>query len=342
MDRSETVATIRDVARAASVSTSTVSHVINGTRYVSPETRQRVLQAMSELNYSPNRLARSLRNNRTLTLGVLLPNSANPFFAEVLLGIENVCFERGYNIIMGNASDDPQRELEYLQVWLSRQVDGILLISTGAYNDSLTLLASHETPVVMVDRTAGIPTMDEILTANKQGGLLATRYLLERGHRRIGCITGPSYLTPSAERVEGYAEALRAAGVPLNEALIVTGDFLHASGYRACQHMLGLADPPTAIFACNDLMAVGALCAVHEAGLHVPDDVSVIGYDDIPLASYTVPRLTTIAQPAREIGQLAAERLIARLQQATAAPAHQQLPVRLVERDSCRTLTTST
>ena len=332
------MATIRDVARAAQVSMSTVSHVINGTRYVSPPTRQRVLQAMAELNYSPNRLARSLRNNRTLTLGVLLPNSANPFFAEVLLGIENACFERGYNIIMGNASDDPQRELEYLQVLLSRQVDGILLISTGAYNESLALLASHETPVVMVDRTADIPTVDEILTANKQGGLLATEYLLGLGHRRIGCITGPSYLTPSADRVAGYREALGAAGVPLDEALVVTGDFQHESGYRACRQLLALPEPPTAIFACNDLMAVGAICALHEAGLAVPDDVSVVGYDDIPLASYTVPRLTTIAQPARAIGQLAAERLIARLQQATVPPAHQRLPVHLVERDSCKPL----
>ncbi len=333
------MATIRDVARVAQVSMSTVSHVINGTRYVAPHTRERVLQAMAELNYSPNRLARSLRNNRTLTLGVLLPNSANPFFAEVLLGIENVCFERGYNIIMGNASDDPQRELEYLKVLLSRQVDGILLISTGAYNESLALLASHETPVVMVDRTADIPTVDEILTANKQGGLLATEYLLGLGHRRIGCITGPSYLTPSAERVQGYAEALEAAGVAVDEALIVNGNFQHESGYRACRQMLALAEPPTAIFACNDLMAVGAICALHEAGLGVPDDVSVVGYDDIPLASYTVPRLTTIAQPAREIGQLAAERLIARLQHNSTPPAHQRLPVRLVERDSCRPLT---
>ncbi len=332
------VATIRDVARVAQVSMSTVSHVINGTRYVAPKTRERVLQAMAELNYSPNRLARSLRNNRTLTLGVLLPNSANPFFAEVLLGIENVCFERGYNIIMGNASDDPQRELEYLQVLLSRQVDGILLISTGAYNESLALLASHETPVVMVDRTADIPTVDEILTANKQGGLLATEYLLGLGHRRIGCITGPSYLTPSAERVEGYAEALEAAGIAVDAALVVNGDFLHESGYRACQQMLALPDPPTAIFACNDLMAVGAICALHEAGLAVPDDVSVVGYDDIPLASYTVPRLTTIAQPAREIGQLAAERLIARLQHNSTPPAHQRLPVHLVVRDSCKPL----
>ncbi len=329
--------TIRDVADAAQVSTSTVSHVINETRYVSPATRQRVLQAMAELKYSPNRLARSLRSSESMTLGVLLPNSANPYFAEILLGIEAACFDLGYNIIMGNANDDRDRELAYLQVLISRQVDGILLISTGAYNESVALLASHETPVVMVDRSADIPTVDEIFTANKDGGLLATNYLLQLGHRRIGCITGPSFLTPSAERVAGYYEALELAGIPVQDELVVTGNFQHESGYQACRRLLQLTPPPTAIFACNDLMAVGALCAIHEAGLRVPDDVSVIGYDDIPLADYTVPRLTTIAQPARQIGRMAVEQLVARLKKAHDAPPRQEvLPVSLVERDSCR------
>jgi LacI family transcriptional regulator len=328
--------TIRDVAKAAEVSTSTVSHVINDTRYVSPATRERVLRAMTELNYHPNRLARSLRNNKTYALGVLLPNSANPFFAEVLLGIEAAGYDHGYNIIMGNANDDPERELSYLQVLLSRQVDGILLISTGAHHESIALLTSQHTPVVVVDRCTNIPSIDEIFTANKQGGLLATSYLLDLGHTRIGCITGPSFLTPSAERVEGYHEALAAAGITTEDDLIVTGDFQHASGYQAAQHLLALKTPPTAIFACNDLMAVGAMCAIHEAGLRVPDDMSVIGFDDIPLASYTIPRLTTVGQPARQIGQLAVERLVARLQADEQEPLHEKLPVTLVERDSCK------
>ncbi|MBP8972556.1 MAG: LacI family DNA-binding transcriptional regulator [Anaerolineae bacterium] len=331
--------TIRDVAEAAQVSTSTVSHVINGTRYVSPDTRQRVLQAMADLSYSPNRLARSLRSSQSMTLGVLLPNSANPYFAEILLGIEAACFDRGYNIILGNANDDRDRELAYLEVLISRQVDGILLISTGAYNESIALLAAHGKPVVMVDRSANSPAVDELFTANKEGGLLATSYLLGLGHRRIGCITGPSFLTPSADRVTGYFEALRGAGLPIDRTLVVTGDFQHESGYRACRQLLALAAPPTAVFACNDLMAVGALCAIHEAGLHVPDDISVVGYDDIPLASYTVPRLTTIAQPAQELGRLAVERLVTRLQKSDDTPPVQEaLPVVLVERDSCRRL----
>jgi LacI family transcriptional regulator len=239
---------------------------------------------------------------------------------------------------MGNANDDPHRELSYLQVLLSRQVDGVLLISTGAYAESLALLSSRRTPVILVDRAANIPSVDEICTANKDGGLLATRYLLELGHRRIGCITGPSFLTPSAERVAGYREALQAAGIAVEEELIAKGDFQHEGGYRAVQQLLSLEQPPTAIFACNDLMAVGALCAIHEANLRVPQDFSVIGYDNIPLASYTVPRLTTIAQPGRLIGQMAVEQLVGRLQNSGVDARHRMLPVSLVERDSCRAL----
>ncbi len=332
------MATIRDVAAAAQVSTSTVSHVINNTRYVSPQIRERVLNAMLGLHYSPNRLARSLRNSRTLTLGVLLPNSANPYFAEILLGVEAACFDLGYNIIMGNANDNPARELSYLEVLLARQVDGILLISTGAFKESIALLSSHAVPLVVVDRSTDIPSVDEIFTENRRGGLVATRYLLSLGHRRIGCITGPSFLTPSAERVAGYYEAMAAAGIAVDSRWVVQGDFQHESGHAGCLQLLNLPQPPTAIFACNDLMAVGALCAVHEAGLRVPDDVSVIGYDDIPLASYTVPRLTTVAQPAREIGRIAVERLVARLQDEEVPATQERLPVSLVVRDSCQTL----
>lgn len=332
------MATIRDVAQSAQVSTSTVSHVINNSRYVSPATRERVLNAMLRLNYSPNRLARSLRKSRTLTMGVLLPNSANPYFAQILVGVEAACFDLGYNIILGNANDSPERELSYLEVLISRKVDGILLISTGAFQESIVLLMSHQVPTVLVDRCADIPSVDEIITDNKQGGLIATQYLVSLGHERIGCIAGPSFLNPSADRLTGYYEAMRAANCPVNDDWVVTGDFQHESGYIGCRQLLALKQRPTAIFACNDLMAVGALCAIHEAGLRVPADISVVGYDDIPLASYTVPRLTTIAQPAQELGRLAAERLIARLESGDIPFQRERLPVALVARDSCRAL----
>ncbi|MBZ0277065.1 MAG: LacI family transcriptional regulator [Anaerolineae bacterium] len=330
------MATIRDVAKAANVSISTISHVINETRYVSPDTRERVLRAMQQLNYQHNRVASSLRNRKTYTIGVLLPNSANPYFAELLAGIEAACFEQDYHIIMGNANDDPAREQSYLKVLLSRQVDGILLISTGAFADSIHLLRENKTPVVMVDRSTELTTVDELFTDNQGGGHLATAHLLALGHRRIGCVTGPSFLTPSAARVQGYRDAFAAVGEPLREEWIVTGDFQHAGGYRAAQKLLALDDTLTAIFACNDVMAIGVMAALQEAGLRVPQDVSVIGYDDIPLASYSNPRLTTIAQPARELGHLAVERLLERLDDPDVPARLDMLPVTLVERDSCR------
>lgn len=334
--------TIRDVALAAQVSTSTVSHVINQTRHVSPETRRRVLEAMATLNYRPNRLASSLRNQRTQIIGVLLPNSANPFFAEVLLGIEAACYDTDYNFIMGNANDDPERELRYLDVLLSRQVDGVLLISTGALDDALNLIAQRDVPVVLVDRTDASGTVDALTTANHEGGYQATRHLIQQGHERIACITGPAFLTTSAERVEGYRQALAEAKLSIDEKLIVNGDFSLGSGATAMQTLLQCEPRPTAVFACNDLMALGALHTLHEADYRVPQDVSLIGYDDIPLASYAIPSLTTIAQPGRAVGHRAVEMLVARIQQPHAPPRQERLPNALIERDSCAPIRHST
>lgn len=334
------MATIKDVAERAGVSASTVSHVINDTRRVSDASRAAVMRAMQDLNYQPNRLARSLRNRRTQTLGILLPNNANPFFAQVLEGIESAAYDHGYNVILGNANDDPARELAYLDILLSKQVDGVVLVSTGANRAALDFLAARTKPVVMVDRAPGAGyndfQVDTVFTENQHGGVLATQHLIDLGHRRIGCIGGPSLINSSADRVVGYRQALAAAGISEDPELIVSGNFEHESGYRACQQLLALAEPPTAIFVSNDLMAVGALCAIHEAGLRVPDDLSVVGYDDIPLASFTVPRLTTIAQPAGELGARAVDLLVKRLAVKPATACHERLPVRLVERDSCQ------
>lgn len=334
------MSTMRDVATLARVSISTVSHVINGTRNVSPGTRQRVINAMQQVNYRHNALASSLRSNQTRVLGVLVPNSANPFFAEVISGIEAACFDEGYNILMGNANDDPERELAYLEVLISRQVDGILLVSAGAHRTSLELINGYQKPVVMVDRTSSMDHVDEIYTDNYNGGLLATQYLLDLGHQRVACISGPSFLTPSADRVRGYKTALEQADIAVDESLILSGNFQHDSGYTACQALLEQPHRPTAIFACNDLMAVGALCAIQEVGLRVPEDISVIGYDDIPLAAYTSPRLTTIAQPAQELGKLAAKKLLHRLENRTdgngsVTDSYTVLPVHLKQRESC-------
>jgi LacI family transcriptional regulator len=282
--------TIREVAEKANVSSSTVSHVINNTRYVSEETRARVMDAMRELNYTPNRLARSLRSKdmRTNTIGLLIPDSANPFFAEVSRGVEDACFEEDYNVILCNSDDEQTKELEYLHVLLSKQVDGIILVSASGKGDTLEFVNDRGATVVAVDRAFDETfrdSVDSVLVDNESGGYEATRYLLDLGHTRIGCISGPSLLRPSAGRVHGYRQALADAGIEPDPSLVIPGDFRPQSGYEAAQQLLKLSDPlPSAIFACNDMMAMGALCAIHESGLKTPEDISLVGFDDIDLA----------------------------------------------------------
>ena len=330
--------TIREVAEEAKVSVSTVSHVINETRFVSPETKVRVLAAMDKLQYEPNRLASSLRrkDKRTHTIGLLIPDSTNPFFAEVLKGVEDASFDAGYNVILCNSDDDPQKEVRYLEVLLSKQVDGIVLVSAGDSGESLKLVERWNGKAVVVDRDLDAPELDSVSVDNEEGGYIATRYLLERGHSLIGCISGPSSLTPSSGRVKGYKKALIEFGATVNAETVIAGDFRPQSGYRAARTILEQNFRPTAIFATNDMMALGALRAINELGQRVPNDISIIGFDDISLASFTTPPLTTIAQPSYEMGMLAADLLMRRLQNPTADVKREVLKPVLVERSSCQ------
>jgi len=330
---------MRDVAEKAGVSISTVSHSINETRFVSKEARIRVFSAMKELNYKPNKLASSLRrkDKRTQTLGLLIPDSMNPFFTEALRGVEDACFDANYNVFLCNSENRPEKEFEYLEVLVGKQIDGIILISTGT-KGSLELLDLHKITAVVVDRELGENRYDSVMVENEYGGQIATEYLIDLGHKRIGCITGPTFLIPVANRVRGYRNAMKNAGLPIDETLIVQGDFHLQSGYTGMNQLLDLPAPPEAVFACNDLMAIGAMHAIHERNLHVPDDISIIGFDDIMFASYTMPPLTTVAQPSYEMGLLAAEILIKRLSDATSQIRNEILSPTLVERESCRAI----
>lgn len=330
--------TIREVASRAGVSPTTVSHVINNTRFVSAETRQRVLDAMAELNYRPNVLARSLRRGETRTLGLILPDSANPFFAEIARAIEDSAFTAGYNVILGNSENELAKEQVYVDVLVNKQVDGLIFLASGDHSPSLEHLVCNGLPVVVVDRRLSGLEVDTVLTDNLQGGLTAARYLLELGHRRIACITGPSNLTPSAERVIGYRRALEEYGLPVDENLIRKGDFHPSSGYLATGELLRQQPRPTAIFICNDMMAIGALRALSEAGLHVPRDCSLVGFDDIELASYITPPLTTIRQDKSALAEAAVELLLGRIAQPDLPARTRILPTQLIERHSTRRL----
>jgi len=328
------IVTMNDVAERASVSVSTVSHVINGTRPVSEALRRRVRDAMDELGYRPNRLARSLRMGETHTIGVIVPDSSNPFFAEVARGIEDTSFAQRYSVILCNSDGDLEKELFYTSVLTSKQVDGILFVAAGVSTEHIRALQEDQVPVVVVDREIPEVSVDEVLTNNVHGGARVTRHLIDLGHRRIGCITGPSDVTPSADRVTGYRQALRDAGLPFDEGIVVKGDFQFEGGYRAAQQLLAVDDAPTAIFACNDLMAVGVIRAAREMGLRVPADLSVTGFDDVSLASFASPPLTTVAQPKYEMGVLATRLLFERMEDGGSPPRHRVLETRLIVRRS--------
>ncbi|MCS6907641.1 MAG: LacI family DNA-binding transcriptional regulator [Anaerolineales bacterium] len=328
--------TIREVALRAGVSTTTVSHVINNTRFVSPEARQRVLEAMAELNYRPNVLARSLRRGETRTLGLILPDSANPFFAEIARAIEDSAFKAGYNVILGNSESELEKEQVYVDVLVKKQVDGLIFVACGDHSPSLQPLLDENLPLVVVDRRLSDLEVDTVLTDNFQGGWTATQYLIELGHRCVACITGPSNLSPSAERVVGYRRALEESGLAIDESLICRGDFHPRSGYVAAKELLNHQPPPTAFFVCNDMMAIGALRALSEAGLRVPEDCSVVGFDDIELASYVTPPLTTIRQDKTGLAETAVQLLLERIATPGLPSRTHVLPTQLVERQSTR------
>lgn len=328
------MSTIRDVARLAGVTPTTVSHVMNGTRFVREETSARVRAAINELNYQPNKLARSLRRKISHTIGLVVPDNINPFFAEVARGIEDVSFARGYSVILCNSDSNLEKELYYINVLVERQVDGIVLVSAGVGTQHILTLQERRKPVVVVDREITGVDVDSVLTDNWGGGYKATDHLIKSRHRCIGCITGPSELTPSAERVAGYKQALGESGLAWKESLIVKGDFQSAGGYHAIEKLLSLPEPPTAVFVCNDMMAIGAMTRAIELGYSIPENLSIVGFDDIELASYTNPKLTTVAQPKYQIGTVATETLIQRIEDRSSPSERQVLPTELIVRNS--------
>ena len=328
------MANIKDVARHANVSVTTVSHVINKTRFVSADLEQRVWEAVRVTNYQPNALARSLRIKQTRTIGMVIPDNANPFFAEVAHQIEDQSFDLGYNVILCNTEGSLKKEQSYVNVLLEKQVDGVVLVATSYKSEHLRQIVGGGLPVVVVDRELEDLHCDVVIADNLSVGQRATRYLLEIGHQVIACITGPSDITPSSERVRGYHQALEAAGLQYQAELLEPGNFQADGGYSAMRKLLAKNPRPTGVFACNDIMAIGALRAIGEAGLKVPQDIAIVGVDNIPLAEYTTPPLTTVALPYKEMGRLATELLISRINGDKSTPQRHVLGTKLVVRAS--------
>lgn len=309
------MATMKDVARVAGVSTSTVSHVFNNTRFVSDEIRERILKAVADLNYAPSALARSLKMNQTRTLGMIMTTSNNPFFAELVSVVERICYEQGYSLLLCNTEGSEARLQHALDVMLQKRVDGLLLLCAEFSHLSDQVLDKYpNVPLVVMDWGPDYKNADRIQDNSFQGGYLATRYLIEQGHQQIACITGPSDKLPSQTRLQGYLAAMQEADLPVDERWIVTGDFEFKGGLIATQQLLTLSPRPTAIFTGNDAAAVGAYQAIYQAGLNIPQDISVVGYDDIELAKFMTPPLTTVHQPLEQLCEQAIQALIERIQ----------------------------
>lgn len=327
--------TMKDVARLAGVSTSTVSHVINKDRFVSDAIKEKVDAAIKSLNYAPSALARSLKLNQTRTIGMLITASTNPFYSELVRGVERSCFERGYSLVLCNTEGDEQRMNSNLETLMQKRVDGLLLLCTETHQPSQEIMQRYPSiPSVMMDWAPFDGDSDLIQDNSLLGGDMATQYLIDKGHTRIACITGPLDKTPARLRLEGYREAMARAGLTVHDGDEIVGDFEFGGGLAAMQTLLAMDPRPQAVFIGNDAMAFGAYQALYQAGLKVPQDMAIVGYDDIELASYMTPPLTTVHQPKDELGELAVDVLIHRISDPTLSHQRLQLTPVLMERGS--------
>lgn len=337
------MATIHDVAKRAGVAPITVSRVINHSGYFSQDTRERVERAVAELGYVPNRLARSLRSKRTNTLALVLTDIANPFFTTVARGVEDVASDAGFTVIFCNTDESEIEEQKYLQVLLQQQVDGILLVPARSTSDSVAVIRKQNTPVVVLDRRVPLQAGVDIVRCDSEGGAYQlTRLLLDLGHRQIAALSSSPYVSTSEDRIAGYRRAMAEAGLSPEAAQIFYGAFTQASGYEMAQRALAAWPRPTALLAANNLIAIGALKAVRDAGLRVPEDIAMVGFDDLPAGLVISPFFTVAAQPAYEMGQKATQLLLARLSgESPTACQEVVLPIDLIVRQSSGALLTA-
>ncbi|RME49761.1 MAG: LacI family transcriptional regulator [Caldilineae bacterium] len=333
--------TIKDVAAEAGVSYQTVSRVINHHANVRPETRARVLAAIERLNFRPNLAARSLPRQRSFIIGLVIPYEADYLFRDPHLlaqisGIDAEANARGYNLLLstdGGSGDD----LEAFERLLRNQVaDGVLVVETACSHIGCALLAQEHYPFVSLGYAPGVTPSYAVHADDREGARQATHHLLEKGHRRIGIINGPPTGAVQAmeERLGGHQQALQEAGLSFDPALMVYGDYTRPSGQRATEQLLALPDPPTAIFAFNDRMAIGAIWAIWAAGLRVPQDIAVVGFDDIPPAADFSPPLTTVRQPSKQIGAIATRLLFDVIEGHSPSENEVVLPAQLIVRES--------
>ena len=327
--------TIRDVAKRARVAPTTVSRVVNNSGYVSDATRDRVETAIQELGYVPNRLARSLRLKRTHTLALVVTDITNPFWTTVVRGVEDAAQAAGFNVILCNTDESEAKQEQYLDVLLQKRVDGILLVPACASAELVDWIRNQTIPVVVLDRRVDGAQVDTVRGDSQDGAYRLVRHLISLGHQHIAVLSGPKDVSTATDRVAGYRRALTEAGLQVRAEWVEYGAFCQASGYEMAGQVLATSPRPSAVFAVNNSIAVGALRALRDAGLRVPEDVSVVSFDDLTPDLLIEPFLTVADQPAHEMGRRAAELLLARLS-GSAPDGYQEvvLPVKVSIRGS--------
>ncbi|MEV6291665.1 LacI family DNA-binding transcriptional regulator [Streptomyces sp. NPDC051896] len=347
--------TMADVARSAGVSVATVSHVLNGTRPVLPHTRQAVLDAIDALGYTPNTLARSLVTSRTRSIGLAVSAISNPYFTEILQGVEAAALEAGYSLLIADPHDDPGHERKVVQLLHERRVDGMIVAPSARPHELVGYLSRHTVPTVFLDRVIDTdvsdgsvvgggadaapdevaPWYDQVCADSAEPTARLVAHLAGLGHRRIGLVAGLPGLSTTSERVSGYRDALGAAGLDLDERLLVSGNSESTGAEQATAALLALPEPPTALVTANNTMTIGALRALRRHGLSVPDDIALCCFDDFAWADLFSPRLTAIAQPSRQLGAQAVRVLLDRLDEPRRPTRTVRLPCAFVHRTSC-------
>jgi LacI family transcriptional regulator len=305
--------TIRDVAKLAGVSPITVSRVINNTGYIGEKTRKRVEAAIRQLGYVPNTLARSLRSRRTCTLALVLTDITNPFWTTVARGAEDAASKAGFSMMLGNTDESEEKQGRYITALLEKQIDGMLFVPVGNTPAVIRMVKRQDVPVVVLDRRITGAKADVVRCDSEGGAYKLTNLLLSLGHRRIAVLSGPRRISTAEDRVRGYQRALAEQGVPIQAELMHYGNFTVESGVEMARCALNLSPRPTAIFAGNNFIAIGALKVLQEFRVRVPEDIALVGFDDLPANLTIDPFLTVARQPAYEMGSRAAELLLKRL-----------------------------
>jgi len=328
---------LQDVARVADVSPATVSRVINGTVKVKPQKKQRVLDVIARLGYSPSRVARRLRSKHATSqlVGLIVPDLQNPFFSGIARAVEDIAYEHSYAVMVCNSDENEEKEKFYLDILASEQVSGLIIAPTPYNHKHIRKLIDEEFPVVVVDRKIDNLNADIVVCNSKQGAFNAVQKLIDKGHSQIAIINSLQNLYTTKERLAGYEEAHYKNKIPLNNNFIRWGDSKQESGIRETRELLAMDTPPTAIFSANNLMTLGIYEEIYRQNKKIPDDVAVIGFDDMPWSSAMFPALTAVSQPYYEIGEKAIELILERAEKPGKKTRNYILNTKLIERNSC-------